>query len=316
MAAVFVNKMKKQKSIGVELIINLPLRVLKFPAFQYFYRLRNIKYHILKSKTKSGILARNVQGSRMQLHLDDEGISADLALDGIREPMSTKTVKEEVKQGYTVVEIGANIGYYALMESRLVGSKGRIYAIEPSPGNFRNLKKNIELNGYKNIESFELGIGDKKGTAKIFISPHSNLSSLVVQKNKKVIDTVDIKISTLDEFLKGKKSPDFIRMDVEGYEYNIIRGMKNILRSKKPMKIFIELHPHIMGRGKTEYVLKTLEANGFEIKKMFRCFTMPEMKVKSRKDFDYSSMKIESVMKDHSIISGSKGAFEIFFERK
>src|SRR3989344_4906353 len=130
--------MEKQKSISAEAIINLPLRVLKFLAFQYFYRLRNLRYSILKSRTKNGIFTRNVQGSRMQLHLDDEGISADLALDGVREPMSTKTVKEEVKHGYTVIEIGANIGYYALMESGLVGNRGRIYAIEPSPNNFRN----------------------------------------------------------------------------------------------------------------------------------------------------------------------------------
>lgn len=184
MTAVFVNKMEKQESISAEAIINLPLRVLKFLVFQYFYRLRNLRYRILKSKTKSGILVRNIQGSRMQLRIDDEGISADLALDGIREPMSTKTVKEEVKKGYTVIEIGANIGYYALMESKLVESKGKVYAIEPLHRNFRNLKKNIELNSYKNIKPFELGIGDKKGTAKRLISQHSNLSSFVVQKNK------------------------------------------------------------------------------------------------------------------------------------
>mgnify|MGYP001606831428 FL=1 len=302
--------------IDTKKIMSLAVRISKFLLFQYFYRLRQLRYFILRFKTKSGTVTRYVQGSKMQLHLDDRGISADLALDGIREPLSTKTVHEEVREGYTVVDIGANIGYYALMESRLAGKKGKVYAIEHSQINFSNLVKNIKLNGYKNIQAFKLGIGDKNGSAKMYISPHSNLNSLVVQKNKRIISTIQINIATLDKFLKNKKYPDFIRMDVEGYEYNIIKGMKNMLKLRRPLKIFIELHPHIMGRDKTVYVLKTLKDNGFRIRNMFRCFTMPEMKVKGRVEYDYSSREIADVLNDESIISGSKGAFEIFFERK
>ena len=131
--------------IDTKKIMSLAVRISKFLLFQYFYRLRQLRYFILRFKTKSGTVTRYVQGSKMQLHLDDGGISADLALDGIREPLSTKTVHEEVREGYTVVDIGANIGYYALMESGLAGKKGKVYAIEPSQNNFSNLVKNIKL---------------------------------------------------------------------------------------------------------------------------------------------------------------------------
>jgi hypothetical protein len=105
-------------------------------------------------------------------------------------------------------------------------------------------------------------------------------------------------------------------MDVEGYEYNVIKGMKNILKSKKPLKLFIELHPHIIKKEQTQYVLKTLRRYGFETRKVIRSLTVPEVKVMSREEFDFSSKTINDLLKDDSIISGKKGAFEIFFERK
>ncbi|MFW9875363.1 MAG: FkbM family methyltransferase [Candidatus Thorarchaeota archaeon] len=252
----------------------------------------------------------------MYLDLKDKGISSDLVLDGIREPESTRIIQKELKKGDIVVDIGANIGYYALIEARLVGDKGKVYAIEPSPKNFEYLNKNIKLNNVKNIESYKLAIGDKDGVAKMNISPHSNLSSLVTQKNRKIIGSINVNVTKLDNFLKNKKYPNFIRMDVEGYEYNIIKGMEDTFKAKKPFKLFIELHPHIMKKKQTTFVLKTLMESGFRMKKVTRCFTVAEMKVKSRKEFDYSSKTIGDLLKDKSIISGKKGAFEIFFERK
>lgn len=299
----------------VNLIIHFIVRVIKFLAFQSIFRIRNIKFLLLKIKTKEGILIKKVQGSKMRLDLKDEGISKDLVLDGIREPESTKEIKKIVKPGDVVVEAGANIGYYALMESQLVGKKGKVYAIEPIAENVKCLKNNIKLNNYPNIEVFQIAIGEKEKMAKMHIASHSNWNSFINHR-RGIIGTKDIKVTSLDNFLKNKRHPNLIRMDVEGYEYNIIKGMKNTLKSKRPLKLFIELHPHIMKRKQTEYLLRTLAKHGFETKKVIRSVTVPEMKVMSRKEFDFSSKTINDLLKDDLIISGKKGAFEIFFERK
>ena len=92
--------------------------------------------------------------------------------------------------------------------------------------------------------------------------------------------------------------------------------MKNTLKAKKPLKLFIELHPHIMKPEQTKYILKTLGAYKFETKRVIRSITVPEMKVMDKSQYDFSYKKIKDLLKDHSIISGKMGAFEIFFEKK
>lgn len=296
-------------------IIKFGKRILRFVAFQSLFRIAQLKYLFCRLKSKNGMIIVDVQGSKMLLDLTDAGISRELAVDGIREPGSTKEIINILKKDDVVVEIGANIGYYALIESKIIGKKGKIYAIEPSAKNVKMLKKNIELNSAQNIEVFELAIGDRNANEKMNISTHSNWNSLVKQRNKNVIAQIEVKVLTLDRFLIGKKMPDFIRMDVEGYEYNIIKGMKNMLKSKTPLKLFVELHPHIMEKSQTIYVLKKLMTNGFRTTKVIRSVTVSEMKVMVKSQYDYSHLSIKDIIEDNSIISGEKGAFEIFFER-
>lgn len=291
-------------------------RIYRLISFQYQHKKRILKYFILRLTTRNGMLMRDVQGSKMRLSLHDRGISSDLAIDGIREPVSTKILQQEIAQGSTIMDIGANIGYYTLMMSRLAGKNGVVYSLEPSPSNFHSLNKNIKLNGYRNIRTYQIGIGDRKGKETMQISHKSNLDSFVLQKNRKAIGSMEINISALDDFIRNKRKPDFIKMDVEGYEYNAIKGMKAILKSKKPLKIFMEIHPHIMKKEQTLFVLGTLKNAGFETSHVTRCFTVAEMCVKNMKDYDYSSMSIKDIMQDEFIVTGTKGAFEIFFERK
>ncbi len=93
--------------------------------------------HLLRKKT---ILCK-VQSNWMYLDLVNEGISRVLAIYGIREADHTQIMKRELKSGMAVLDIGSNIGYYPLLEASLVGTKGKVYAIEPDPRNIELLKK-------------------------------------------------------------------------------------------------------------------------------------------------------------------------------
>jgi FkbM family methyltransferase len=205
---------------------------------------------------------REVQGSLMMLDLTDKGIHKDLFLNGIREPQATKYLREILEPDWTVVDIGANIGYYALQEANLVEE---VIAIEPSPANCEVLETNVDLNGYENIEVHQLAIGDKECDMPFELNRACNWNSIAANGK----GDISVKVVRLDRFMNGSKV-DFVRMDVEGYEMNVLRGMKQILAESKP-RIFIEVHRDKLkdfGSSQTE-LLEYLDFYGYRIEKAF-----------------------------------------------
>lgn len=227
---------------------------------------KNLYYWLYSKLARSKMIVREIQGSKMYLNLDDFGLSKHLFLNDIREPECTKIMKKWLKKGMIIVDLGANIGYYALLEASIIGDKGKIYAIEPFPSNFELLQKNIELNPYENIiEPYNIAIGNKIGTEKLFVSKQHNLCNMLASENS---DFVEVKTETLDNFVADKKLPDLIRMDVEGFEYYILDDMKKTLQQCKSCKMFIEVHPFQMHEKGLDYKkpLKTLFDLGFKPK--------------------------------------------------
>ena len=100
---------------------------------------------IKKFQGSGKLVLKDVLGSKMYLDETDLGLSWDLITDGIREAYLVEIVKKELKKGDIVIDIGANIGYYVLLESKIVGEKGKVYAIEPVPQNVDILRKNLFL---------------------------------------------------------------------------------------------------------------------------------------------------------------------------
>lgn len=211
-----------------------------------------------------GAEERTIIGSLMELDAKDKGVSHDLMVNGIREPYSTMLMNQVLKQGDVCVDIGANIGYYALQEARLVGDKGYVYAIEPVAESVKWLKRNIALNGYNNIEVFQLACGDNSGVGEINVSEKRNWSSIRPENKRHYVRKDEIEIVRLDSFIEGKIVPNIIRMDVEGYEYEIIKGMKGLFDLGHPMKLFIEMHFDIM-REKSVELCWILKEAGFEV---------------------------------------------------
>lgn len=239
-----------------------------FRRFLIFFILEWWSYliGIFKFWGKGPLIVKDVQGSKMCLNISDKGVSRELAMVDIREKLLTGTLQGELKEGDCVLDIGANIGYYALMEARLVGSKGKVYAVEPVPHNIQLLQESVKLNNYNNIETFQQAIGQDDGTLSLYISDHPNWCS--VYPSGKVMGQIDVVVNSLDSFLKNKRRPDIIRMDVEGYEYEIVNGMRSLLESRVPLRLFIEFHPDIMGRQRAADLLSLLKQHRFQLKKL------------------------------------------------
>lgn len=220
---------------------------------------RNLIYYIAK-----------VNGSQMYIDFNDEGISKQLYLHKERERFSTDYMKEIVKEQDTIIDIGANTGYYALLESRLA-HKGKVYAIEPVPKNAWLLNQNIDLNNYENVSWFPLAIGGENGEGEMYVYEKGNLCSFTKNIQNEATEKITVPIMTLDSFVEKLVSgdPTLIRMDVEGYEYQIIKGMTELLRSDKPLVLFIELHPFMMSKEDMRDLIETLKQNNFKVKAIF-----------------------------------------------
>ena len=119
--------------------------------FLYHYRILKLlsidvtKEHVVK-----------VNGCTLALIPNDKGISEELLLFNSHEPLNTEALAHELTEGMTCLDIGGNIGYYATLESRLVGKTGHVIAIEPSPVNLRYLKRNLDSQNMSTKASFSL----------------------------------------------------------------------------------------------------------------------------------------------------------------
>jgi len=201
---------------------------------------------------------------KMRLNPREEGIDRDLFIYRKREPLSTDFLIKSgiLNQGSNTLEAGANIGYYALLEWRLVKPSGTIYAAEPVTNNFKNLMYNIKLNKPNKILPFKIAFGEKEKKSTIYLSKLSNWCTLNKENIQHQIGSETVKVTTIDKFCKNKPKIDFIRMDVEGYEYEIMKGATETLKTN--IKIQMEVHP--LSIKNLEDFLDILKQNNLHIK--------------------------------------------------
>lgn len=265
----FRKGIKTFRENGFLIFVKKTLGVL-FLLLKRFFR-EYLPLKIMYLLSKDGEIIKNVQGNKMILNLNDLGISRELALYGVHERNSTAYVKRIIKPGMRILEIGANIGYYAMIEARLAGENGHLYAFEPSPFNFDLLKRNLALNNFKNYDIYLSAVGGERGRAKFYVDSRSNLSGFIKRAGVEYADAIDVEIVTLDDFLKDKKI-DFIRMDVEGYEREILKGAENAFRNGiLPEYFFIEIHSELLHKKNSSAaeIISFLNGFGYEVAKSF-----------------------------------------------
>lgn len=248
---------------------------------RYMYRnygvmtfLRGVLFYIYRKLKRYGLDISQqhilqVNGYKISIIPNDEGISAALSIFKIHEPLTTKIISKVLKIGMFCIDIGSNIGYYALLESKIVGETGKVIAIEPSPINFKYLEINSKLQKPNNIETYNFAVAQTDATVKFLINEKSNWSKVLENSNDITQDTsvISVPAKQLDTFFSEKKIPklDFLRMDVEGYELNIYNGARKTIQNFKP-SLLIEVHRHFLGLRKTKEFLLLLKDDGYEIK--------------------------------------------------
>ena len=149
----------------------------------------------------------------------------------------------------TCVDIGANIGMHSLLMSSLVGPKGKVIAFEPEKVSSEELRANVKLNNFRNIKLKKTILGENSGEEIFFhfSSDDSGISYGVKQPDNENLDWQCLKTSTLDKEINDKKIK-VVKIDVEGFEGQILRGSKSLLQKDIVRYWIVEYAPHCLAR--------------------------------------------------------------------
>lgn len=231
----------------------------------------NIIWLIYKYLLRKKEIIVPILNSKMVLDTINNGISKSLMINRIREKDHTQIIMEALKPGMNILEIGANIGYYVLIEASKIGPTGKIYAFEPDKRNTRILKKNLLINHIEQqVMIFEKGMSNKVGYAHFQLSQKTNLNSFIADQNQTSylsLNTAIVETTTIDYFVSDLNVKiDFIRMDVEGSEVEILQAaIKALQMMPLGFTILLELHPYTYSDTHSfEEILRKLYYLGFE----------------------------------------------------
>lgn len=204
---------------------------------------KRVQWAFLRCLGRKEIITETEFGCRIILNFSD--VSAGYIYSGRYEREETKLIGKLVKPGMTVMDIGANIGYFTLLMATLVGPKGRVHAFEPNPKVLYRLRRNISANpGLSDgrIVVHPVALGDKHGEADFYcpVEGSEGVGGLKDIKRAPLDNIFRVPVLTLDTLVEenGIGAIDFIKMDIEGGELDVIRGSDQTLKQIKPTILF------------------------------------------------------------------------------
>ena len=163
------------------------------------------------------------------------------------EPLTSKVFASQLKPGIVVVDVGANIGYYTLLASGAVGPTGRVHAVECSPETRALLENNVRKNNLQNVEIHPFAASTTRGTLSLNITaiglswfnPHSQWPTVQGSGT-----TVTVPTMPLDYVIKSRV--DLVKIDAEGSDLEVLKGMKRILSENEDIAIIVEWAPPML----------------------------------------------------------------------
>jgi FkbM family methyltransferase len=175
--------------------------------------------------------------NKVKINLYKDSILSRLIYDGF-EKEETDYLSDVLNEGDVFVDIGANVGLFSLLASKIVGGEGKVLCFEPTPVTFSRLIENVKLNDFKNIHIKNLGLSDKQGKLNFYVSNngHDAWNSFAPSQDNKLESSIEVPVSTMDiEFKDIDKSKiKLVKIDVEGWEKFVLYGGKDFLVNYNP----------------------------------------------------------------------------------
>ena len=205
--------------------------------------------------------------------VNDKGVERPLYLTGTYEAGTLSVIDNCLREGDIFIDVGANIGLMSIWSSRAIGDKGRVYSFEPVLETFTILQANIEINKIRNIEVFNIGVGDSRGKSFIYTNPFAGKgsSSFIRPEDQNESKEYEVIVETLDQFLISHRITNIrmLKIDVEGWELHVLRGAESLLGSPQGPIICIEYSKLTGSNNDSEYIYSyIMEINNYLIYKL------------------------------------------------
>lgn len=206
-------------------------------------KLQDILFKLRHQASNKKVIHTEINGYEL-LVLANEDVGRQICLRRF-ETAETKYLYKMIRSDAICIDIGANVGYFTLLMAQLASS-GSVHAFEPIPLNATLLKASSQLNGFTNICINQWAVGDTVGEVPFSLSSDSAYSSIKDTGRKPLIDTLNVFVTTIDEYLslKGIDRVDIIKADVEGAEGLVISGASELLsdENRRPSIVVLELY--------------------------------------------------------------------------
>jgi FkbM family methyltransferase len=211
---------------------------------------------------RKGIHALELLGTKVQM---EARTSAEISrIDNVQhETRFLERMLAAIQPGDTLFDVGANIGVLSILLAAVKRADGiTVHAFEPEERNVERLRKNISLNGLNSVHAHAFGLGAETGTVSFYVDgeagtgTHSMLASAAGGRER-----IEIQIRRGDEFIaEHDAAPDVVKIDVEGAEMEVLRGMTQALAQRSVRDWFLEVHPD------------RLESSGSSVDEIFALF--------------------------------------------
>ena len=232
----------------------MPLNFSAIPRETRFGRLVRLPLRFLPPGLAMPIFQGPLRGWRWVVGSSDHGCWL-----GSFENAQSSLFAQSVGTGSVVYDVGAHVGWYTLLASALVGPEGHVYAFEPSTRNLRFLKKHVALNSIQNVTVIESGVGAETASG----SFHVGESHTTGKVERLGSGGIPVEVHSLDDLVYQKhlRPPNILKIDVEGGEFDVLRGARSILESRVVL-VFLSTH----GPKVKRECISLLRRYGYEIR--------------------------------------------------
>ncbi len=182
---------------------------------------------------------------------DDTIIRPYIEEHGIWAPEQTGLVRETLRPGMRFIDVGAHVGYFSVLAGKLVGPDGIVFAFEPHPRNFELLMANVWRNGLTNVLCFPWAVSDSFGFADLF-EARGNSGDHRLYRDEEQRASLRVRTVSLDGLQALRAPVDFVKIDVQGAEPAVIRGMEELLSASPHATVALEYWPFGMERFGTD----------------------------------------------------------------